>query len=624
MEHPQHLQIIPTVSRSAVPFHRSPVPFYEASIAFTDHSYRFQFTCTILWSIHSFYRSFLFSSGHLYLFADHPQLLQIIPIVSRSPVPFYGPSIAFTDHSYCPQVTYTFLWTIHSFYRLFLSSPGNLYLFTDHPQLLQIIPILSRSPEPFYRPSIALLIIPIVSSSPVPFYGPSIAFTDHSYPHQVICTFLRTIHSFYRSFLSSPDHLYLFTNNHSFYRSFISSPCHLYHFTDYPQLLQMIPIISRSPVPFYSASIAFTDPSYRFQLTCIYLQSIHSIYRSFLPSPGQLYHFTDHMYHFTKHQQLLQIIPIVSRSPVPFYEPSIAFADHSYRLQVTCTFLQTIHSFHRLFLSSPGHLYLFTNHPQLLQIIPIVSRSPVPFYGPSIAFTDHSYSHQVTCTFLQTIHSFHRSFLSSPGHLYLFTESIAFTDHSYRLQVSCTILQITCTFLRSINSFYRSFLPFLVHLYYFMEDPQLLQIILTVSRSPVPFNGASIAFTDHSYRLQGTCTFLRTIHSCYRSFLSPPGHLYIFTDHSQLLQIIPIVSRSPVPFTNHPQLLQIILIVSRSPVPFYRPSIAFTDHSYRPQVTYTFVWTIHSFYRSFLSSPGHLYLFMDHLQLLQIIPIHTR
>ena len=196
--------------------------------------------------------------------------------------------------------------------------------------------------------------------------------------------------------------------------------------------------------------------------------------------------------------------PIVSRSPVPFYGPSIAFTEHSYRLQVTCTFLRTIHSFYRSFLSSLVHLYLFIDHPWLLQIIPIVSRSPVPFYGLSIAFTDHSYRLQVTCTFLRTIHSCYRSFLSSPGHLYLF-----------------------------------------------MDHPWLLQIIPIVSRSPVPFYGPSIAFTDHSYRLQVTCTFLRT-------------------------------------------------------------SIAFTDHSYHFQVTCTFLQTIHSFYRTFLSSPGHLYLFTDH------------
>ena len=140
----------------------------------------------------------------------------------------------------------------------------------------------------------------------------------------------------------------------------------------------------------------------------------------------------------------LQIIPIVSRSPVPFYRPSIAFTDHSYRLQVTCTFLQTIHSFYRSFLSSPGLLYLFTDHPELLQIIPIVSRSLVPFYRPSIAFTDHSYRLQVTCTFLQTIHSF--------------------TDHSYRLQVPCT-------FLRTIHSFYRSFLSSPGHPYLLTDHP---------------------------------------------------------------------------------------------------------------------------------------------------------
>ena len=182
-------------------------------MAFTDHSYCLQVSCTFLWTIHGFYRSFLSSPRLLYLFTDHPWLLQIIPIISKSPVPFYRPSIAFTEHSYRLQVTCTFLRTIHSFYRSFLSSPVHLYLFMDHPWLLQIIPIVSTSPVPFYGPSIALQIIPIVSRSPVPFYGPSIAFTDHSYRLQVTCTFLRTIHSFYRSFLSSPGHLYLFTDH---------------------------------------------------------------------------------------------------------------------------------------------------------------------------------------------------------------------------------------------------------------------------------------------------------------------------------------------------------------------------------------------------------------------------
>ena len=176
--------------------------------------------------------------------------------------------------------------------------------------------------------------------------------------------------------------------------------------------------------------------------------------------------------------------------------------------------------------------------------MPIVSRSPVPFYGPSIAFTDHSYRLQVTCTFLRTIYSFYRSFLSSPGHLYLFT------DHTY---------------------FYRSFLSSPGHLY-----------------------------------------LLRTIHSFHKSLLSSSGHLYLFTDYSLLLQILSIVSRSPVPFHGPYILLQIIPIVSRSPVPFNVLSTAFTDHSYRLQVSCTFLRTIHSFCRSFLSSPGHPYLFTDH------------
>ena len=117
--------------------------------------------------------------------------------------------------------------------------------------------------------------------------------------------------------------------------------------------LQILSIVSRSPVPFYGPSIAFTDHSYRLQVTCTFLRTI---------------------------QLLLQIIPIISRSSVPFYGPSIAFTDHSYRLQ-----------------------------------------SPVPFYGPSIALTHPFYRLQVTCTFLRTIHRFYRSFLSSPGHLYLST-----------------------------------------------------------------------------------------------------------------------------------------------------------------------------------------------------------
>ena len=277
---------------------------------------------------------------------DHPQPLQIISIVSRSPVSFYRTSIAFTDHSYHLQSTYTLLQTIYSFYRSFLLSPDYLYLFLDQPQILQIIPIVSMSPEHFYRISIpftdhsyhlqvictflrttiALQIIPIVSRASVPFYGPSIAFRDHSYRFQVTCTFLRTMHSFYISFLSSPFHLYLFT--------------------DHPQVLQIIPIVSMSPEHFYRISIPFTDHSYHLQVICTFLRTTIA----------------------------LQIIPIVSRASVPFYGPSIAFTDHSYRLQVTCTFLRTIHCFYRSFQSSPGHLYLFADHLQLLQIIPIISR----------------------------------------------------------------------------------------------------------------------------------------------------------------------------------------------------------------------------------------------------------
>ena len=129
---------------------------------------------------------------------------------------------------------------------------------------------------------------------------------------------------------------------------------------------------------------------------------------------------------------------------MPFYRPSIAFTDHSYRLQVTCTFLRTIHSFYRSFLLSPGHLYLFTDHPQLLQFFSNVSRSPVLFYRPSIDYTDLSYHLQVTCTVLQT--------------------TIALTDHSYHLQVTCTVL-------RTNHSFYRSFLSSPGHLYSFTDQP---------------------------------------------------------------------------------------------------------------------------------------------------------
>ena len=127
----------------------SPELFYGPTIAFTDHSYRFQVTCTLLRTNHSFYRSFLSSPGYLYLFTDHLWLLQIIPIIFWSPVLFYGPSIAFTDLFYRLQVTCTVLRTIPSFYRTFLSSPSHLYLFTDHPLPLQIIPIISRSPVLF-------------------------------------------------------------------------------------------------------------------------------------------------------------------------------------------------------------------------------------------------------------------------------------------------------------------------------------------------------------------------------------------------------------------------------------------------------------------------------------------
>ena len=242
------------------------------------------------------------------------------------------------------------------------------------------------------------MIIPIVSRSPIPSYGPSIAFTDHSYRLQVTCTFLRNIHTFYRSFLSSPGHLYLFTDNHSFYRSFLSSPGQLYLLTDHPYLLQIMIFLSSLGhlIPSYGPSIAFTDHSYRLQVTCTFLRNIHTFYRSLLSSPGHLYLFTD------QGPYLLQIIPIVSRSPVPFYGPSIAFTDHSYRLQVTCTFLRTIHSFYRSFLSSPGHLYLFTDNHS--------------FYRSFLSSPGHLY------LFKRTIHNFYRSFLSSLGHLYLLTD----------------------------------------------------------------------------------------------------------------------------------------------------------------------------------------------------------
>ena len=188
------------------------------------------------------------------------------------------------------------------------------------------------------------------------FYGPSIAFTDLSYRLQVTCTFLLNIYTFYRSFLLSTGHLSLLRTNHSFCRSFLSSPGHLYLFTDLPKVLQIILIVSRSPVLFYGPTIAFTNLSYRLQVTCAFLRTIYNFYRSFLSSPGHLYLFIEHLY-------LLQIIPIVSRSPVPFYRSTIAFADHSFCLQVTCTLLQTNHSFDRSFLSYPGHLYCYTDHP---------------------------------------------------------------------------------------------------------------------------------------------------------------------------------------------------------------------------------------------------------------------
>ena len=161
-------------------------------------------------------------------------------------------------------------------------------------------------------------------------------------------------------------------------------------------MFQIIPIVSRPPVPFHEASIAFTDHSYRLQVTCTFSPTIHN------------------------------------------------FTDHTYRLQVSCTFLRTIHTFYRSFLSSPDHLYLLTDYPFLLQIIPNVSRSPVPFHRPSITFTVHSYRLQVTCTFLRNTH--------------------CVSDHSY-------CFQVTCTFPRSIHSFYRSFLPFPGHLNCLTEHP---------------------------------------------------------------------------------------------------------------------------------------------------------
>ena len=182
----------------------------------------------------------------------------------------------------------------------------------------------------------------------------------------------------------------------------------------------------------------------------------------------------------------------------------MAFTNHSYCLQVTCTFLRTIHCINRYFLSSPGHLYLFTVHPLPLQIIPIVSGSTIPFYGPSIAFTDHSYRLQVTCTFLRTIHCLYTSFLSSPNHLCLFA------DHAWLLQIIPIVS-------RSHVPFYGLSIAFTDHSYRF-------QVIRT-------FYGPSIALTDSFYRLQFTCTFLRTINCLYISFLSFPGHPYLFTDH---------------------------------------------------------------------------------------------
>ena len=290
--------------------------------------------------------------------------LQIIPTISRSPALFYEASIAFTDHFYRFQVSSTVLRSIHGFYRSFLPFSGQLYCFTEYPQLLQIILTVSRSPVLLYF-YILLQISPTIHRSLVLLCRPSIAFTDHSYHYQVICTIVHNTYSVHRSYLS---------------------------FTGYPSI--------------YGPSIAITDPSIFRSSVLFYIHTIHSPYKSFLP-------FTGHLYHLTDHTQLLQIIPTIYRSCVPLCRTSMVFTDHSYHLQVIHTILQTIHcpyrsfllfisysyclqtmhSFcrsllpltgHTSFLSFSGRLQHFTGYPWRLLIIPTSN-----FTGHPYCFTDH-------------------------------------------------------------------------------------------------------------------------------------------------------------------------------------------------------------------------------------------
>ena len=92
-----------------------------------------------------------------------------------------------------------------------------------------------------------------------------------------------------------------------------------------------------------------------------------------------------------------------------FYGASIAFRNHSYRFQVTCTFLRSIHSFY-------NHSYHF--------------QFTCTFCGKSIVFAHHSYCFQVTYTVLRSIHSFYRSFLSFQGHLHCFNGALSRLDPS--------------------------------------------------------------------------------------------------------------------------------------------------------------------------------------------------
>ena len=119
-----------------------------------------------------------------------------------------------------------------------------------------------------------------------------------------------------------------------------------------------------------------------------------------------------------------------------------------------------IHSFYRWILPSPGKLYLFTDHRnELLQLWMVL-----PFPG------------QLYLETVQTIHSFNRSFLSSPKATSdLFTDqSIAFTAMDGPI-----VSRSPGTFLRTIHSFYRSWM---------VPSPG----------TAVPFYGPSIALQNHS------------------------------------------------------------------------------------------------------------------------------